>query len=178
MMCVRIGKTISPVSGKEVKKDDVTDVLDVITKLNEGDKVFILALFKQHRNREIREELNILVQKGFSRVYSRESGVRSQESGVRSRESGPDSYRDGSSEPGEVHRIEELLEKKDLKLFFANRSLYILVDRIVVKEFDDDDKHRLADSIGTAFYEGEGDVYLEIQPAPGSRPDSYRDPTP
>src|SRR5687768_12827302 len=107
LMFARIGKTISPVSGKEVKKDDVTDVLDVITKLNEGDKVFILALFKQHRNREIREELNILVQKGFSRVYSREPGGRSRESGVGSRESGA-----GSREPGEVHRIEELLEKK------------------------------------------------------------------
>jgi excinuclease ABC subunit A len=36
------------------------------------------------------------------------------------------------------------------------------VDRIVVKQqadFDDDDKHRLTDSIGTAFYEGEGDVF-------------------
>jgi hypothetical protein len=30
---------------------------------------------------------------------------------------------------------------------------------IVVKEFDEDDQHRLSDSIGTAFYEGEGDVY-------------------
>ena len=33
----------------------------------------------------------------------------------------------------------------------------------MVKEFDEDDKHRLADSIGTAFYEGEGDVYVEVQ---------------
>ncbi len=39
----------------------------------------------------------------------------------------------------------------------------MLVDRIVVKEFDEDDIHRLSDSIGTAFYEGEGDVYLEVQ---------------
>src|SRR5882724_8034871 len=69
LLYARIGKTISPVSGKEVKKDDVTDVLNVITSLKEGDKVFILALFKQHKNREIREELNILVQKGFSRLY-------------------------------------------------------------------------------------------------------------
>ena len=32
----------------------------------------------------------------------------------------------------------------------------------MVKDFDEDDNHRIADSIGTAFYEGEGDVYLEI----------------
>ena len=68
LLFARIGKTISPISGNEVKKDDVTDVVNAITALNEGDKVFILALFKQHRNRDIREELNILVQKGFSRI--------------------------------------------------------------------------------------------------------------
>ncbi|MBC7875234.1 MAG: excinuclease ABC subunit UvrA, partial [Ferruginibacter sp.] len=142
LLFARIGKTISPVSGKEVKKDDVKDVQDAIIRLKEGDKVFILATFKQHTNRLINEELNILVQKGFSRVYSRESGVRSQESGA-------------------VHRIEELLElsDKDLK---SRKITHILVDRIVVKAFDDDDRHRLADSIGTAFYEGEGDVYLEV----------------
>jgi excinuclease ABC subunit A len=142
LLFARIGKTISPVSGKEVKKDDVTDVLDAIMKLTEGDKVFILATFKQHRNRDIKEELNILAQKGFSRIYSREAG-------------------DKKAEPGTASRIEELLELNDKELK-AKKISHILVDRIVVKEFDEDDKHRLADSIGTAFYEGEGDVYLEI----------------
>ncbi|MCY7309972.1 MAG: excinuclease ABC subunit A, partial [Chitinophagaceae bacterium] len=139
LLFARIGKTISPVSGKEVKKDDVTDVLDTIIHLKEGDKVFILATFKKHKNRDIKEELNILVQKGFSRVYSRELGVGSE---------------------GQTFRIEELLElsDKDLK---TKEITHILVDRIVVKApitigIDEDDKHRLADSIGTAFYEGEG----------------------
>jgi excinuclease ABC subunit A len=157
LLFARIGKTISPVSGKEVKKDDVTDVLDAITKLNEGDKVFILATFKQHKNRAVREELNILVQKGFSRVVSRESLVVSQESLVVSLESLV-----VSQESGVVHRIEELLELNDKELK-SKRITHILVDRIVVKEFDEDDNHRLADSIGTAFYEGEGDVYIEVQ---------------
>ena len=147
LLFARVGKTISPVSGKEVKKDDVTDVLDAIINLKEGDKVYILATFKQHKNRDIKEELNILVQKGFSRVYGHQPGVKSQESGI-------------------IHRIEELLEltDKELKsrLQTKDSQLYILVDRIVVKEFDDDDKHRIADSVGTAFYEGEGDVYLEV----------------
>ncbi|HEX7903355.1 MAG TPA: excinuclease ABC subunit UvrA [Chitinophagaceae bacterium] len=143
LLFARIGKTISHVSGKEVKKDDVTDVLKAITALNEGDKVFILAQFKQHKNRDIKEELNILVQKGFSRVYSRESSA-------------------VSREPGVVHRIEELLELTDKELK-SKKITHILVDRIVVKEFDEDDQHRLADSIGTAFYEGEGDVYIEVQ---------------
>lgn len=134
LLYARIGKTISPVSGKEVKKDDVTDVLDAIVKLKEGDKVFILALFKQHKNREIKEELNILAQKGFSRVYT----------------------------DGQVLRIEEEMENPKTIVGKKKGTAYILVDRIVVKEFDEDDKHRLADSISTAFYEGEGDVYIEV----------------
>src|SRR5258706_538793 len=68
LLFARIGKTISPVSGKEVKKDDVTDVLKVITEQREGDKIYILALLRQHKNRDIKEELSILVQKGFSRI--------------------------------------------------------------------------------------------------------------
>ncbi|MFZ1311669.1 MAG: excinuclease ABC subunit UvrA [Chitinophagaceae bacterium] len=140
LLFARIGKTISPVSGKEVKKDDVTDVLDAIIKLKEGDKVYILATFKQHKNRDIKEELNILVQKGFSRVYCREPGAGNE---------------------GQIFRIEELLESSDKELK-AKKITHILVDRIVVKEFDEDDKHRMADSIGTAFYEGEGDVYIEV----------------
>jgi excinuclease ABC subunit A len=134
LLFARIGRTISPVSGREVKKDDVADVLNAIKKQPEGSKVYILATFKQHKNRDIKEELNILVQKGFSRVYNQKSG--------------------------EVLRIEELLETTNLKLQTSN--LYVLIDRIVTKDFDEDDIHRISDSIGTAFYEGEGDVYLEI----------------
>ena len=180
LLFARIGKTISPVSGKEVKKDDVADVVKAITELKAGDKVFLLALFKQHKNRDVKEELNILVQKGFSRIYCRKSEVRSKKS------------TENSVENGEIFRIEDLLEEKDLVSYFKHRTSYILVDRIVVKEFDEDDIHRISDSIGTAFYEGEGEVYLDIQyqqsenngqqltsknqnQATHSTPDSYRD---
>src|SRR4249919_3082562 len=57
LLFARIGKTISPVSGKEVKKDDVTDVVNAIRNLKTDDKVYILATFKQHKNRDIKEEL-------------------------------------------------------------------------------------------------------------------------
>src|SRR5204863_2566256 len=118
LLFARIGKTISPVSGRQVKKDDVTDVVKAITQFQVGDKVYILTTFKQHKNRDIKEELNILVQKGFSRVYSRESIVKNQET-------------------GETYRIEELLELDDKELK-KKKITHILVDRIVVKEFDDD----------------------------------------
>lgn len=144
LLFARIGRTYSPISGEEVKKDDVADVLAAIEKGKEGDKVFILSTFPQHRNRALREELNILQQKGFSRVYLKEK-----------------------KGEGSIHRIEELLEKKDKELNAlvaagAQAGFFILVDRIIVKEFNDDDRHRLSDSISTAFYEGEGDVYLEF----------------
>jgi len=150
LLYARIGKTISPVSGNQVKKDDVTDVVKAIQQLKAGDKVFILALFKKHKNRDLKEELNILVQKGFSRIAS---------------PSRLDGNEEGALEP---QRIEELLELSDknlkAKLETKNQktATYILVDRIVVKDFDEDDIHRLGDSVGTAFYEGEGDVYVQV----------------
>ncbi|HEX4849658.1 MAG TPA: excinuclease ABC subunit A, partial [Puia sp.] len=106
---------------------------------NKGDKVLILVPLKQHKNRNPQEELNILLQKGFSRLYIKK----------------------------EIVRIEDLLSlsESDLKKRLGGSSTgknYILIDRLVVKEFDEDDNHRIADSVGTAFYEGEGLVDIEI----------------
>lgn len=142
LLYARIGKTISPVSGKEVKKDDVKDVVDAIARLNEGDKVLILSQFRMQGKRNIKEELNILLQKGFSRLYVHQSGA-----------------------AGEIVRIEDALEAKDAelkKIFSAKSDVYTLIDRIVVKTFDEDDIHRLGDSVGIAFFEGEGEVIIEV----------------
>jgi len=136
LLFARAGKTISPVSGREVKKDDVADVVKAIKNLKEGDRVLVLVPFKTHANRETKEELNILLQKGFSRIAV-PSGK-------------------GELEP---QRIEDLLDNKKLKL--SNGS-YLLIDRLVVKEFDEDDIHRISDSVGIAFYEGEGSMMLEV----------------
>ena len=136
LLFARAGKTISPVSGREVKKDDVADVVKAIKNLKEGDRVLVLVPFKTHANRETKEELNILLQKGFSRIAV-PSGK-------------------GELEP---QRIEDLLDNKKLKL--SNGS-YLLIDRLVVKEFDEDDIHRISDSVGIAFYEGEGSLMLEV----------------
>jgi excinuclease ABC subunit A len=132
LLFARAGKTISPVSGKEVKKDDVQDVVKTITGLAAGDKVLLLVPFKKQKNRDIKEELNILLQKGFSRLYNGKA----------------------------ILRIEDLLEEK--KLSFTDQQLSILIDRLMVKSFDDDDRHRIADSVNTAFYEGDGILQLEV----------------
>ncbi|MFT3950225.1 MAG: excinuclease ABC subunit UvrA [Agriterribacter sp.] len=140
LLYARIGKTISPVSGEEVKKDDVNDVVKYISNQKAGDKVLILSDFKLQGKRNAREELNILLQKGFSRLYTTAEG-----------------------KAGEIVRIEDELELKDAELKKKYKGdTYILIDRIVVKDFDEDDLHRLADSVGTAFFEGEGEMVLII----------------
>ncbi|MEO6219371.1 MAG: excinuclease ABC subunit A, partial [Ginsengibacter sp.] len=53
LLFARLGKTISPVSGREVKKDDVSDVVNAIKKCKKGDKVLVLVAFKQHHNRNV-----------------------------------------------------------------------------------------------------------------------------
>lgn len=144
----RTGKTYSPVSGREVKKDDVADVLSAIKELPASAKIYILVPFKQHAKRNIKEELNILLQKGFSRIYV----------------SAISTAKTKNPEP-EIASIEDLLElpDKDLKKKFSNsESVYLLVDRIITKDFDEDDIHRISDSINLAFYEGEGSMLLEV----------------
>ena len=137
LLFARAGKTISPISGKEVKKDDVADVIHAIEDLKTGDKVLLLVPFRQHAKRNVKEELNILLQKGFSRLYINK----------------------------EVQRIEDLLEQA--KPEPDKKNTYILIDRLVVKDFDEDEKHRIADSVNTGFYEGEGELFVEVN---GNKP--------
>jgi excinuclease ABC subunit A len=135
LLFARIGKTYSPVSGKEVKKDTVTDVVEFVQTLPKGTKVqFIVPLILRYK-RTLEEELNILMQKGFSRIY------------VPSVDEKP-------------IRIEDVLGGT---VNVGKAKVNLLIDRIVVKEaFDEDDLHRLADSIQTAFYESEGECLVEV----------------
>ncbi|HUN04644.1 MAG TPA: excinuclease ABC subunit A, partial [Niabella sp.] len=58
LLFARIGITISPISGREVKKDDVQDVIEAIKQQQQGNRVYLLVNFKQHSKRNIKEELN------------------------------------------------------------------------------------------------------------------------
>ncbi|MEJ7611602.1 MAG: excinuclease ABC subunit UvrA [Ferruginibacter sp.] len=135
LLFARAGKTISPVSGRIVKKDDVPDVVKAVNEATTGDKIMLLALFKSHANRDVKEELNILLQKGFSRLYIN----------------------------NEIINIEDLPEEGLPKKQKA--EVYILIDRLIKKEFDEDDLHRIADSAGTAFYEGDGTMFIQVNAA-------------
>ena len=68
LLFARIGKTYSPVSGEMVKKQEVSDVVDYILSCPPSSKVELLAPLVRHENRPLRKELEILLQKGFTRV--------------------------------------------------------------------------------------------------------------
>src|SRR6187431_207424 len=71
LLFARAGHTYSPVSGKEVKKDSVTDVVEYVKHLPHGTKVQIIVPLVTRYGRTVMEELNILMQKGFSRVHAK-----------------------------------------------------------------------------------------------------------
>ncbi|MFD0750449.1 excinuclease ABC subunit UvrA [Mucilaginibacter calamicampi] len=132
----RIGQTFSPVSGEVVKKDSVTDVINFIMALPDDTQVTLLCPLHPHNNRSIKEELAVLMQKGFVRVEL-----------------------DGS-----IQRIESLLEDAamDHGPLTIDHSLRIVIDR-VTKDASDETISRLGDSVQTAFFEGKGDCYVRFK---------------
>jgi excinuclease ABC subunit A len=142
LLFARLGKTYSPVSGKEVKRDTVTSVVDRINALPDGTRVMVACSLHIKKGRKLVDELNLLLSKGFARILVN----------------------------GEVKFIEELIgteqegkKKKPLKL---DGEIEILIDRTSVNKDDEDTTFRLSDSVQTAFFEGEGDcvVYAEGHP--------------
>ncbi len=68
LLYTRIGKTISPISGKEVKKDNVTDVINFLKEFKEGEKLLLLAPIILEKGRTIENKLLALLQQGYARV--------------------------------------------------------------------------------------------------------------
>jgi len=131
----RIGKTISPVSGQLVKKDSVTDVVNYISSLPLESTVTILCPLYPHNQRTLKEELAVLLQKGFSRVVIND----------------------------EIKKVEQVLEDESIKnheIIDATQIL-IIVDRVVTNH-EDETISRIADSVQTAFFEGKGDCYIDF----------------
>lgn len=135
LLFARVGKTFSPISGKEVKKDSVSDVVDFVNKF-EGQRVLILAPLVLEETRKFAEECSLLIQKGYSRLK----------------------YQD------EVITLEDLIEQpeKIKTLEKKPKEVYILIDRLVSKPEDEETQFRLGDSIQTAFFEGHGTCQIEI----------------
>lgn len=132
LLFARAGITYSPVSGQEVRKDTVTDVVNFILSHEEGTRVMVLTPLKVKEGRKIEKELELLLQKGYTRIVV----------------------------DGEIKQIEELQEAKT-KLS-TEQDLEILIDRNVVKHNDEDTQFRFSDSVQTSFFEGEGECIVDI----------------
>jgi excinuclease ABC subunit A len=148
LLFARVGKTISPISGREVKRDTVTDVVAAINKLPVGTRVQIACPLKIQKTRKIEEELGLLLHKGFARLLVN----------------------------GEMKFIEELQQesaaKGAKKKKEAEPQYEILIDRAAVNAADEDLTFRLSDSVQTAFYEGHGDCLVHVE---GKKPLPFSD---
>ncbi|WP_179020285.1 excinuclease ABC subunit UvrA [Winogradskyella forsetii] len=128
LLFARIGKTYSPISGNEVKKHTVSDVINFISKFEEGSKLLLLAPIILEEGRTVENKLQTLQQQGYARIKVKD----------------------------EVVRIDDAIKTKTK----TDKDLFLVVDRIVFKE-DEDFLNRLADAVGTAFYEGVGTCIIE-----------------
>ena len=64
----RIGRTYSPISGKEVKHHTVSDIVDYVHSFEDDSKVMISCPLKPNGERKLEKELELLLQKGYTRV--------------------------------------------------------------------------------------------------------------
>ncbi|MBU2905404.1 excinuclease ABC subunit UvrA [Arenibacter algicola] len=68
LMFARIGKTFSPISGNEVKKHTVSDVVEHIKTFEEGTKLLLLAPIKISADRDPYKSLQLFSKQGFARI--------------------------------------------------------------------------------------------------------------
>jgi excinuclease ABC subunit A len=132
LLFARIGKTISPISGKEVKQHHVSDVINYIQSFPENTRFMICAPLQIKNDRTTLQEAELLLQQGFTRLEIN----------------------------NEVRRIDELLSENNQELC-QDEKCNIVIDRASVIN-DEDNFSRIADSVQTAFFEGHGECIIKI----------------
>ena len=136
MLFARVGHTFSPISGDEVKKHGVEDVLRCVASYTPGTRFVVLApmhLCQEKGTTIIQDCLKKYLQQGFVRIEAN----------------------------GQITTIEEYLAQADAK---PTDEVHLVIDRLSVRD-DNDSISRLTDSVETAFYEGGGEMMLRILPA-------------
>lgn len=132
LLFARIGHTYSPISGQEVKKDTVTDVVQFVESLPLDSKWLLLAPLLFEEERSLAEHLAVLLKQGYARLLVK----------------------------GEMVRLDEFLQlEADLINQFATEDVLLIIDRIVVKDTDEF-YNRLGDAVETAFFEGKGTCFI------------------
>jgi len=130
LLYARIGTTFSPISGNEVKKHTVTDVIDTVKTFDEESKWLLLAPVYEIKERSIIDQLKIALQQGFARLFYK----------------------------NETKRIDEFVEEFASKKI-KSEDIQLIIDRLVVRH-DEDFYNRLSDAVDTAFFEGKGVLHL------------------
>ena len=149
LLYTRIGKTISPISGKEVKKDTVSDVLNFIKSFEEGQKLLLLTPIHLEEGRTMENKLQALAQQGYARVKIDDEVVRIDEL-------------KGKSLPKKMQLVIDRVITKDEEDFY-NR----LADAIQVAFFEGKGElyiKNLSDQKVTEFnnrFEADGILFLE-----------------
>jgi excinuclease ABC subunit A len=133
LLFARVGKTYSPISGNIVTKDSVSSVVSQIVA-HEIDSTVTIYSPLIANNRKLKEELSLLLQKGFVRVKFEDS----------------------------IQKIESIIEDKSISnKTFKTGDVRIVIDRIRL-DGEDETASRLADSIQTAYFEGKGECFVDI----------------
>ncbi len=137
LLFARVGHTFSPVSGREVRRHSVSDVVDAATTYPEGTRIAVVAPLMIPAGRTLATHLDILRKGGYSRLFMN----------------------------GKFVGFDQLLGNPDA-LPQANPGYELLIDRLAVSP-DPDEKTRLADSVQTAFFEGGDSCTLVVWDAGG-----------
>ncbi|MCU4157383.1 excinuclease ABC subunit UvrA [Carboxylicivirga sp. A043] len=132
LLYARIGRTISPVSGNEVKRHYTSDVVNFAAELEKGTKLAILSPIVITDDRQCHEHLEILLKQGFSRVEANNKFI----------------------------RIDDLLAEQS-SVSESCQELFLVIDRLSASD-DEDTLGRLGDSVQTAFYEGKGECLIKV----------------
>ena len=137
MLYARIGRTFSPVSGKEVKKNTTDDIIQCMLAHEEGTKLMVMTPLVVRNGRTLEEQLDVDYKTGFQRVEVN----------------------------GEVKRITEVLTEissTTTERQHTPQDIKLVIDRLKVA----DEKatiNRLVDSANTALYEGDGKCILRFE---------------
>lgn len=135
LLYARIGHTISPISGEEVKRHTPEDVVNRILEYTDGTSILILAPLHIATNRTLKKQLEMYMQEGYSRVFINQ----------------------------EITRIEDVLNNAQ-QLQQPTEDFFLVISRIRV-DHTKDTRTRITDAAETAFYEGNGNLRISIQPS-------------
>ena len=136
LLFTRIGKTISPVSGCEVKKHTTDDIVACMLSYGEGTKFLLECPLVVREGRSVERHLEMLMASGYSRIDVR----------------------------GDIVRIDDFLETEGGCRSLRPDEVSIVIDRMSASA-DKATIDRLIDSAETAIYEGDGACLLKILPA-------------